>query len=124
MMAHTVSSLPTEMDRTGPGKPWTSTGLVLLPTMPLPQHRRPPPARIAHACVPPLAERYVTPDPSPGTATGVALGIIEPVPSSPTEFPPQHWTAPAVVSKQPNPSDIWTAEMPDGTATMRCGVAP
>jgi hypothetical protein len=41
-----------------------------------------------------------TPDESIGTATGTGLDIVAPLPSWPLKPPPQHWTAPPVVSAQ------------------------
>ena len=87
-------------------------------------HLRWPPDRTTHAALPPFAESQVTPESRLLAGTGVALAVVAPLPSSPTELPPQHWTAPPVVSRQPNPSDIWIAERLDGTPEIDFGVGP
>src|SRR5215468_3756250 len=64
-----------------------------------PQQRTFPDVLTEQLCAPPAATALMD-DPRPTTSTGTGLPIVVPSPSSPEAFPPQHFTAPSVVTAQ------------------------
>ena len=100
-----MSLTPAEIAVTPLARPATSTGVPLSIVEPFPSW--PPPLNPQHLTPPALVRAQVwvlpaaiavTPMARPARSTGVALPIVEPFPSCPLTFQPQHLTAPAFMS--------------------------
>jgi hypothetical protein len=106
-----VNVAPAETAPTPDMSPDTQTGVELfdvpLPGV-LPQHLRPPDVVRAQLRLPP-AETAATFEDSPETPTGVELDDVDPVPSSPASFHPQHFAAllgPVRAQPWPKPAEM------------------
>ena len=129
-----VNVPPAETAFTPELRPVTETGVELFDVpLPgeLPQHLRPLEVVSAQLRLPP-AETAATFEESPDTLTGFVLDEVDPVPSSPASFNPQHFAAllgPVRAHVWPKPAEIdnavdGEAAPPGGAETMPNESAP